>query len=470
MLLHVQRTTRSRVAATKALAHDENAVPKPRAAVKGKTGGTTKEAAKPTITKKTLTTTVPKRAALGEVASNQAAVKNDTKSTQVQPAKRAVRAPTQKKALSVVPEVQEKVKETMVVKREVETRRTVKLAKQEPPVKDLIKKENNAEPVPHVNPKHVMVDASEALPVAKKAKTAAPAWEDLDADDANDPMMVSEYVNEIFEYMRQLEIDTLPGSDYMDEQKELQWNMRSILVDWLIEVHYKFRLLPETLYLAVNIVDRFLTLRVVSLVKLQLVGVTALFIAAKYEEVVAPSIQNFIYMADGGYTDEEILKAERYVLQVLDFALQYPSPMSFLRRCSKADQYDIHTRTVAKYLMEISLVDHRFLVHVPSKVAAASMSLARRMLGRVPWDAQLEYYAGYPEEEIEPAVNLMISFLENESMVEKCSSLFKKYSARKFMKASIFVQDWISRRKQPTKVQSTVKPEREEDVKENGTE
>src|SRR4051794_22875269 len=99
----------------------------------------------------------------------------------------------------------------------------------------------------------------------------------------------------------------MPNPDYMVDQKDLQWKMRGILVDWLIEVHHKFRLLPETLFLAINVVDRFLSLRVVSLQKLQLVGLTSLFVASKYEEVMAPSIQNFIYMADGGYTDEEIL-------------------------------------------------------------------------------------------------------------------------------------------------------------------
>jgi G2/mitotic-specific cyclin 1/2 len=90
--------------------------------------------------------------------------------------------------------------------------------------------------------------------VLKKLKTQE--YDDLDQDDFEDPMMVSEYVTEIFEYLRELEVATMPNENYMDQQKELQWKMRSILVDWLIEVHVKFRLLPETLYLAVNIIDR----------------------------------------------------------------------------------------------------------------------------------------------------------------------------------------------------------------------
>jgi G2/mitotic-specific cyclin 2 len=180
-------------------------------------------------------------------------------------------------------------------------------------------------------------------------------------------------------------MQTLPNENYMDSQKELQWKMRSILVDWLIEVHVKFRLLPETLYLAVNIIDRFLSLRVVSLVKLQLVGLTSLFIASKYEEVVSPSIQNFLYMAEDGYTEDEIVRAERYVLQVLKFNLRYPTPMSFLRRSSKADDYDIQTRTLAKYLMEITLLDESFLKIPASLIAASAHYFARHMLNRGVW-------------------------------------------------------------------------------------
>jgi G2/mitotic-specific cyclin 1/2 len=171
----------------------------------------------------------------------------------------------------------------------------------------------------------------------------------------------------------------------MELQKELQWKMRSILVDWLVEVHVKFRLLPETLFLAVNLIDRFLSLRVVSLVKLQLVGLTCLFIASKYEEVISPSIQNFLYMAEDNYTEDEIVRAERYVLQVLKFGLQYPTPMSFLRRSSKADDYDIQTRTLSKYLMEITLLDHRFLKVPASLVAASAHYLSRHMLNRGKW-------------------------------------------------------------------------------------
>jgi G2/mitotic-specific cyclin 1/2 len=208
---------------------------------------------------------------------------------------------------------------------------------------------------------------------------------DLDKEDVDDPLMVSEYVVEIFEYLKELEIATMANPDYMESQTELEWKMRGILVDWLLEVHTRFRLLPETLFLAVNIIDRFLSTKIVQLDRLQLVGVTAMFIASKYEEVLSPHVQNFRHVADDGFTEEEILSAERFVLAALNYDLSYPNPMNFLRRISKADNYDIQTRTLGKYLLEIGCLDHRFLAHPPSQVAAAAMYLARLVLERGPW-------------------------------------------------------------------------------------
>ena len=209
--------------------------------------------------------------------------------------------------------------------------------------------------------------------------------EDLDAEDAEDPLMVSEYVHEIFDYLRVIEVETMANKDYMDNQPDLEWKMRGILVDWLLEVHTRFRLLPETLFLAVNIIDRFLSTKIVQLDRLQLVGVTAMFIASKYEEVLSPHVQNFRHVADDGFTEEEILSAERFVLQALNYDLRYPNPMNFLRRISKADSYDVQTRTVGKYLLEISCLDHRFLEYPPSQVSAAAMFLARLVLGSGEW-------------------------------------------------------------------------------------
>jgi G2/mitotic-specific cyclin 3/4 len=222
------------------------------------------------------------------------------------------------------------------------------------------------------------------LEAARLVVEANKTQEDIE-DEQWDTSMVAEYGDEIFEYMHSLEERMKPNAQYMDLQAEIQWSMRSVLMDWLVQVHNRFTLLPETLFLSVNYVDRFLSAKVVSLGKLQLVGATALFLAAKYEEINCPSVQEIVYMVDGAYTIDEVLKAERFMLSMLQFELGWPGPMSFLRRVSKADDYDVETRTLAKYFLEITIMDERFVGCTPSLLAAGAHCLARSMLKKGDW-------------------------------------------------------------------------------------
>ncbi|KAF7592763.1 G2/mitotic-specific cyclin [Aspergillus hancockii] len=303
--------------------------------------------------------------------------------------------------------------------------------------KKVVEKKPTAEAVP------ANKENAEVVAEPKALENPSPDLvEDLDTEDLDDPLMVAEYVVEIFEYMKDLELETLPNPHYIDHQPDLEWKMRGILVDWLIEVHTRFRLLPETLFLAVNIIDRFLSAEVVALDRLQLVGVAAMFIASKYEEVLSPHVANFSHVADETFTDKEILDAERHILATLEYNMSYPNPMNFLRRISKADNYDIQTRTLGKYLMEISLLDHRFMAYRQSHVSAAAMYLARLILERGPWDATLAFYAGYDEKQIDPVFRLMIDYLHRPVCHE---AFFKKYASKKFLKASILTRQWAKK-------------------------
>ncbi|KAI0671587.1 cyclin-like protein [Trametes maxima] len=261
-----------------------------------------------------------------------------------------------------------------------------------------------------------------------------------DEVDEFDTTMVSEYADDIFEYMQELEEDVMPSPDYMEGQTEINWQMRQTLVDWLLQVHLRYHMLPETLWIAINIVDRFLTKRVVSLMKLQLVGVTAMFIAAKYEEILAPSVEEFVFMTERGYTKEEILKGERIMLQTLDFKIShYCSPYSWMRRISKADDYDIQTRTLSKFLTEVTLLDYRFLRVKPSLVAAIGMYTARKMLGG-DWNEAFVYYSGFTEEHLLPGHKLLVEKLAEDEFAQQ--HVCKKYATKKFLKASLYAVDW----------------------------
>jgi G2/mitotic-specific cyclin 1/2 len=196
----------------------------------------------------------------------------------------------------------------------------------------------------------------------------------------------------------------------------------------------------------VNIIDRFLSARVVSLAKLQLVGITCMFLAAKVEEIVAPSAMNFLYCADSSYTEAEILQAEKYILKTLEWNMNYPNPIHFLRLVSKSNKYNVR----AKYFLEIECVEWRLIAAPPFLLAAASMWLARFVLGKEDWvcytiicylccrnDAlssqtpNLAHYSSYADSAIIPTANLMINHVLKPV---RHGSLFKKYAAKEFMK------------------------------------
>ncbi|KAG5919420.1 hypothetical protein E4U42_006521 [Claviceps africana] len=314
------------------------------------------------------------------------------------------------------------------------------------PARKKAHKEQSPEDTGDENSSSAVSTGADEKPVVHEATTATvvppEGVEEIETDDWDDPLMVAEYATEIFEYLRDLECRSIPNPQYMSHQDDLEWKTRGILIDWLIEVHTRFHLLPETLFLAVNIIDRFLSEKVVQLDRLQLVGITAMFIASKYEEVLSPHVENFKRITDNGFSEAEILSAERFLLSTLNYDLSYPNPMNFLRRVSKADNYDIQSRTIGKYLMEISLLDHRFMAYRPSHCAAASMYLARMMLDRGPWDEILAYYAGYDKQEVQPVVDLMIDYLARPVVHE---AFFKKYASKKFLKASILARSWAKK-------------------------
>lgn len=262
-------------------------------------------------------------------------------------------------------------------------------------------------------------------------------------EDLYDTTMVAEYGKSIFNYLHELEIKFKPNPRYVEEiQSEVLWEHRVILMDWLIKLHGRFGLLPETLFLAVNIIDRFLSKKNISLSKYQLCGAASLFIAAKYEEINVPTVSQMIDMTGKQYKRQEFLNAEKYIIGTLNFEFGSPGPMSFLRRGSKADDYDSNIRTLAKYFLEVTIMDPRFVSSPSSWLAAGSQYLARQMLGFQDWTDAHIYYTGYTVDQLGPLADVLeqccINFEEHHKYV------YEKYSSSSYKKCSVFVQKWLN--------------------------
>jgi hypothetical protein len=134
--------------------------------------------------------------------------------------------------------------------------------------------------------------------------------DDIDARDHDDPQSVTDYVRDIYDHYREREEVTtvLKTQLATQQQPHITERMRAILVDWLLEVHYKFKLCQQTLYLAISVLDRFLNMssEPVKRRELQLVGITSLLVAAKYEELFVPELRDLAYICDGAYTEAQV--------------------------------------------------------------------------------------------------------------------------------------------------------------------
>ncbi|XP_061355735.1 G2/mitotic-specific cyclin-2-like [Gastrolobium bilobum] len=255
---------------------------------------------------------------------------------------------------------------------------------------------------------------------------------DIDACDRNDPLAVVEYIDDIYCFYRKTENSSRASSNYLSSQFDIKEKMRAILIDWLIEVHYKFELLEETLFLTVNLIDRFMERQAVIRKKLQLVGVTAMLIACKYEEVSVPTVEDFILITDKAYTRNEVLKMEKLMVNILQFNLSVPTPYVFMRRFLKAAHSDKKLELLSSFLIELCLVEYKMLEFSPSLLAAAAVYTAQCSLYQFKqWTKTSEWYTEYSEEKLLECSRLMVTF-HRKAGSGKLTGVYRKYSTWKY--------------------------------------
>ncbi|KAJ8785563.1 hypothetical protein J1605_007160 [Eschrichtius robustus] len=226
------------------------------------------------------------------------------------------------------------------------------------------------------------------------------------SDFGTDVINVTEYAEEIHQYLREAEIRHRPKVHYMRKQPDITEGMRTILVDWLVEVGEEYNFRAETLYLAVNFLDRFLSCMSVLRGKLQLVGTAALLLASKYEEIYPPEVDEFVYITDDTYTKRQLLRMEHLLLKVLAFDLTVPTTNQFLLQYLRRQGVCVRTENLAKYVAELSLLEaDPFLKYLPSLIAAAAYCLANYTVNRHFWPETLATFTGYSLSEIVPCLS-----------------------------------------------------------------
>ena len=190
----------------------------------------------------------------------------------------------------------------------------------------------------------------------------------------NNVQIPKEYINTIYyNLLNEENIGIYPQAkyNYMDDQSEINERMRGILIDWLIEVHFKFGFTDETLYMTVSIIDRYLSSNSITKKNLQLLGITSLFISCKHEEIDVPKINDFTYITNNAYDKNEVIQMEDDILKFLKFNLLYPSPIKFFEYLSLHFNFNKKMHMMGKYLMESFLLDIKNIKYKSSIIACA---------------------------------------------------------------------------------------------------
>ncbi|XP_010532139.1 PREDICTED: cyclin-A2-4-like isoform X2 [Tarenaya hassleriana] len=266
----------------------------------------------------------------------------------------------------------------------------------------------------------------------------SPEFIDIDLDHKN-PLLCSFYAPEIYHNLRVAELNRRPYPGFMERiQKDITQTMRGILVDWLVEVSEEYTLVPDTLYLTVYLIDWFLHGNYIERQRLQLLGITCMLIASKYEEICAPHIEEFCFITDNTYTRDQVLEMESEVLKYFGFQIFTPTSKTFLRRFLRAAQAShpnssLELEFLSNYLTELTLIDYDFLKFLPSVIAASAVFLAKWTLDQSchPWNLTLEHYTTYKASDLKESV-FALQELQLNTKVCPLNATRMKYRQEKF--------------------------------------
>ena len=250
-----------------------------------------------------------------------------------------------------------------------------------------------------------------------------------------------EYLDEIYIFLKSREETSISKENYMTLiQTDINEKMRTILINWLIEVHFKFRLLNETLFLCINIIDRYLSQKDINRKYLQLLGITALFISCKYEEIYAPHAKDLIYMTDNAYKLEEMIKMENEILSVIKFELTIPTSLNFLKIYGTLLNLDEKNFFRCYYLNELSLINYNLCKFYPSLIACVCLFInlkSDKNFFKGYNEQEMFKITGYNKQDIVICLEEMVKSLNKVNEINnKFISIKKKYALDKYMKVS----------------------------------
>ena len=243
-----------------------------------------------------------------------------------------------------------------------------------------------------------------------------------------------EIFQDLFDSLIEEEHSRSPSFGYMQSQTDINEKMRAVLIDWLSEVHLKFKLFPETIFLTVNIIDRYLSQKTILKNHLQLCGVAALLIACKYEEIFCPDISDLVYITDKAYRKEEIIFMEKEILNTLNYEITVPTPVKFYDLLAVNFGFDETEYYLGRFFLEIFLMDYRINKYQNSLVACAVVYLVLK-INKYEDYRVINCYALSAEKDLKNCAKEICFLVENIDSTNLLS-IKSKYAAKEFHEVS----------------------------------
>ena len=192
-------------------------------------------------------------------------------------------------------------------------------------------------------------------------------------DKNNYNLIHMEYINDIWDsFIQKEKYNNYSFNNIIKIQTDIKVSMRCILIDWLISLQDKFFINSKTLFLTINLIDRYLSKKLIFRNKFQLLGVTALFIAMKYEEMYMKNITEFVNLTAQAFDKNEILNMENILIDLVDFNLDLPLSIDFFGVLSSVYEFNKEEYILGNFLLEAFLLDIECCKYKQSQIGLAA--------------------------------------------------------------------------------------------------
>jgi len=254
--------------------------------------------------------------------------------------------------------------------------------------------------------------------------------------------LIDDYGDDIFKYLRKNE--KVNACDYsnkdlfkLQDKKYFNENNRSIILQWLIKNNMKWKLKDDTIFMAMNIMDRYISKFKSKNLEFQLIAISSYFIASKYEDIYPPYLDELSQICNYIYSNDDIIKKEYEILVGLNFDILYNSSYKYLTFLhSIADKDNLKLLYLAQFILELSLENIDILEHSQSQRALAALLIAKKILQiKKSWN-NLRLYYNYDDNVIKKVQKKMIVLLNKVMKSKSKNAIYEKFESSKYKSVS----------------------------------